>query len=51
MDVNGVVGVLALSGPYEVNLWKNIRQGWPSLSQFILYEVGDGSKVQFWLDR
>ena len=39
------------SGPYGVSLWKNIRRGWPSLSRFFLYEIGDGSKVQFWLDR
>ena len=37
-------------GPYGVSLWKNIRRGWHSLSRFILYEIGDGSKVQFWLD-
>ena len=30
--------------------WKNIRRGWCSLSQFFLFEIGDGSKVQFWLD-
>ena len=38
-------------GPYGVSLWKNIRRGWPSLSRFILYEIVDGSKVQFWLDQ
>ena len=38
------------SGPYGVNLWKNIRREWHSLSRFILYEIGDESKVQFWLD-
>ena len=38
------------SGPYGVNLWKNIRKGWHSLSRFFLFEIGDGSKVQFWLD-
>ena len=45
MDVNEVVGVLAIFGPYGVSLWKNIRRGWPSLSQFILFKIGDGSKV------
>ena len=39
------------SGPHGVSLWKNIRRGWPSLSRFFLYEIGDGSKVRFWLDR
>ena len=38
-------------GPYRVSLWKNIRREWHSLSRFIIYEIGDGSKVQFWLDR
>ena len=41
----------SFSGSYGVSLWKNIRRGWPSLSRFILYEIGDGSKVQFCLDR
>ena len=40
----------SFSGPYGVSLWKNIRRGWHSLSWFIMYEIGDGSKVQFWLD-
>ena len=40
----------SFSGPYGVGLWKNIRRGWHSLSRFIMYEIGDGSKVQFWLD-
>ena len=35
----------SFSGPYGVSLWKNIRQRWPSLSLFISYEIGDGSKV------
>ena len=41
----------SFSGLYGVSLWKNIRRGWHSLSRFIMYEIGDGSKVQFWLDR
>ena len=41
----------SFSGPYGVSLWKNIRRGWHSLSRFIMFEIGDGSKVQFWLDR
>ena len=41
----------SISSQYGVGLWKNIRRGWPSLSWFISYEVGDGSKVQFRLDR
>ena len=37
-------------GPYGISLWKNIRRGWHSLSRFIMYEIGDWSKVHFWLD-
>ena len=40
----------SFSSPYGVSLWKNIRRGWHSLSRFVMYEIGDGSKVQFWLD-
>ena len=36
--------------PHGVSFWKNIRRGWHSLSRFFLYEIGDGSKVQFWVD-
>ena len=35
----------SFSGPYGVSLWKNIRRGWHSLSWFIMFEIGDGSKV------
>ena len=45
MVVIGVVGVRSSSGPYGVSLWKNIRRGWHSLSQFIMYDIGDGSKL------
>ena len=41
----------AVSGPYGVSLWKNISQGCPSLSHFILYEIGDGLRVKFWQDQ
>ena len=30
--------------------WKNISRGWLSLSCYILYEIGDGSRLKFWLD-
>ena len=39
------------NSPYGVGLWKNISQGWPTFSQHILYEIGDGSRVKFWQDR
>ena len=38
-------------GPYGVGLWKNISRGWPSFSSYILYDIGDGSRVKFWHDR
>ena len=38
------------SSPHGVSLWKNIRKGWHSLSRYIMYDIGDGSKVLFWLD-
>ena len=41
----------AMIGPYGVGFWKNICQGWPSLSHHILYDIGDGSRVKFWQDR
>ena len=37
--------------PYGVSLWKNISWGWPSFSRYILYDIGDGSRVKFWHDR
>ena len=37
----------SFSGPYGVSLWKNIRTGWPSLSRFILYEIGVDQKCSF----
>ena len=39
-----------VSGPYDVGLWKNISQGLPSFSHYILFEIGDGSRVKFWQD-
>ena len=30
--------------------WKNISRGWLSLSCYILYEIGDGSRLKFWRD-
>ena len=36
-------------GPYGIGLWKNISRGWP-FSCYILYDIGDGSRLKFWLD-
>ena len=41
----------SVNGPYGVALWKSISQGWPSFSCYILYDIGDGSKVKFWQDH
>jgi hypothetical protein len=35
-------------GSFRVEVWKNIRRGWEVLSRFIKYEVGEGSKTNFW---
>ena len=41
----------SVSSPYGVGLWKNISWGWPSFSRYILYDIGDGSRVKFWHDH
>ena len=38
-------------GPYGVSLWKYISRGRTSLACYIVYEIGDGSRVKFWRDR
>uniref|UniRef100_A0A2N9FMZ6 Uncharacterized protein n=1 Tax=Fagus sylvatica TaxID=28930 RepID=A0A2N9FMZ6_FAGSY len=39
-----------VSGPHGVSLWKTIRKEWGSFVKYVNFEVGDGSKVKFWLD-
>ena len=39
-----------VSEPYGVSLWRSIGQGWPTFSKFILFYVGVGNRVKFWLD-
>ena len=39
-----------VSGPYGIGLWKNISRGWPSFSCYILFDIGDGTRVKFWQD-
>jgi hypothetical protein len=34
--------------PYGVSLWRNIRNGKGSFSNFLSYKVGDGSRISFW---
>ena len=29
-----------VAGPFEVEVWKNIRMGWGVFSSFVRYEVG-----------
>ena len=38
------------TGTYGVSLWKFIQPGWIKFSQFIKFEVGDGTRVKFLLD-
>jgi hypothetical protein len=33
---------------YGVSLWKFIRAGWNTFSNYISYMVGDGSRIKFW---
>ena len=44
-------GTRSVNGPHGVGLFKNISRGWPSISRYILYDIGDGSRVKFWQDR
>jgi hypothetical protein len=37
-------------GPFGVGVWKYIRNRLETFSKFVRFEVGDGSKVSFWLD-
>ena len=39
-----------VQGTHGVGLWKHIRNGWEKFSQFFKFEVGDGSRIRFWLD-
>ena len=41
----------SVNGPYGVGLWININREWPSFLRYILYNIGDGSRVKFWQDR
>ena len=51
MVVSGVVGVLARPlVRMESAYGKILEKGWHSLSRYIMYDIGDGSKVLFWLD-
>ena len=40
----------SVSGTHGVCLWKSIRKGWLNFSKFLRYDVGDGTRVKFWVD-
>ena len=37
-----------MTSPYGVSLWRYIRSGWLNFSKFLVYDVGDGTRVKFW---
>ncbi len=37
-------------GPYGVSVWKYIRKAWENFSRNLYFEVGDGTRIKFWLD-
>jgi hypothetical protein len=37
-------------GTFGVGVWKHIRRGWDKFSNFVCFEVEDGSHVSFWHD-
>jgi hypothetical protein len=37
-------------GVFGVELWKNIRKGWKTLSSFFRFDVGDRDRTKFWHD-
>jgi hypothetical protein len=39
-----------VSGPHGVSLWKTIRKEWGNFVKYVNFEVGDGTKIKFWLD-
>jgi len=38
-------------GTFGVGVWKHFRWGWDKFTNFVRFEVGDGSHVIFWHDR
>ena len=39
----------SVSRAHGVCLWKSIRKGWLNFSKFLRYDVGDGTRVKFWV--
>jgi hypothetical protein len=50
MVVSGVWCSNGVNGSYGVGLWKFIRRDWEEFSRCTRFEVGDGSKINFWHD-
>ena len=46
--VGEVWTVEQIRGSHGISLWKGIRSGWDSYSNFLWFEVRDWSKVKFW---
>lgn len=44
------IGSNKVNGPYGAGVRRNIRKGWRSFSNYIRFEVGDGSKIRLWHD-
>ena len=40
----------SVPGSYGVSLWKTISSGWSTFSCYIQFQIGDGTRVKFWLD-
>ena len=39
-----------LRGGYGTGLWKDIRKGWHTLFQNVVFSLGDGRRLRFWKD-
>ena len=39
-----------LRGGYGIGLWKDIRKGWHTLFQNVVFSLGDDRRLQFWKD-
>ena len=39
-----------LRGGYGTSLWKDIRKGWHTLLQNVVFSLGDSMRLQFWKD-
>ena len=38
-----------VTSPYGVSLWRYIRSGWLNFSKLLVNDVGDGTRVKFWM--